>query len=144
MLKAIAKATLGYFDLLLVRKNAQNSLLAERDRLIGERDDLNRICSSIPWARYWIALQDEREFLAPFLAHSKSQFGQDLFALHETRDIPGRKFFVDFGASDGMSLSNSWLLETKLGWNGIVAEPARVWHETLKANRSCSVDTRCV
>jgi hypothetical protein len=39
----------------------------------------------------------------------------------------GRGFFVELGASDGMSLRNSWLLDKWLGWKGILAEPASNW-----------------
>jgi FkbM family methyltransferase len=31
-----------------------------------------------------------------------------------------------------------------MGWSGILCEPSRSWHEDLKRNRSCTVDTRCV
>lgn len=30
------------------------------------------------------------------------------------------------------------------GWTGIVAEPARIWHQALTKNRTCAVDLRCV
>jgi len=32
----------------------------------------------------------------------------------------------------------------KLGWNGILAEPAKTWHSKLEANRNCIIDTKCV
>ena len=35
-------------------------------------------------------------------------------------------------------------MENKLGWDGILAEPAKIWHENLKSNRSCNIDTSCV
>lgn len=87
--------------------------------------------------------QTARELIAPYLPHSKSQLSQDLFALaHAGTNSP--KFFVEFGATDGISLSNTWLLEKLLGWEGILAEPARVWHDSLNINRKCNISTKCV
>jgi FkbM family methyltransferase len=45
---------------------------------------------------------------------------------------------------DGIKYSNTFLLETRYGWRGIVAEPARCWHRDLTRNRTCLVDQRCV
>jgi FkbM family methyltransferase len=53
-------------------------------------------------------------------------------------------FFVEFGATNGVDVSNSYLLEKKFGWAGILAEPARMWHAQLAKNRSASIETRCV
>lgn len=74
---------------------------------------------------------------------SKSQIRQDLFALIATGFKRGG-YFVEFGATDGYSLSNSYLLEKEFGWSGIVAEPGRMWHRELQANRSVSISTACV
>ena len=77
------------------------------------------------------------------LDHSPAQLRQDLFALSQV-DFKRYGFFVEFGATNGRTLSNSWLLESQFGWRGILAEPARTWHGALKANRTCAIDTRCV
>lgn len=53
-------------------------------------------------------------------------------------------YFVEFGATDGIEISNTYLLETRYGWRGILAEPARSWHEALHRNRNCAIDRRCV
>jgi FkbM family methyltransferase len=74
---------------------------------------------------------------------SHAQLGQDLFVL-SALDFKSNGYFVEFGAADGIYLSNSWLLEKKFGWQGIVAEPARCWHRDLERNRNCKVDTDCV
>lgn len=87
--------------------------------------------------------QGKRELIAPFLPYSKAQLAQDLFALAFAEGT-GPGFFVEFGATDGLSLSNTWLLEKKLGWTGILAEPAKTWHGALERNRSCIIDRRCV
>ena len=56
-------------------------------------------------------------------AFSKSQYCQDIFALSKPPMTSG--FFVEFGATDGVQWSNTWLLEKRFGWRGILAEPAR-------------------
>ena len=53
-------------------------------------------------------------------------------------------YFVEFGATDGVLLSNSWLLEKHFGWRGICAEPNPKLFERLQQNRSCSLSPACV
>lgn len=73
---------------------------------------------------------------------SRSQFCQDLWVLRELKGKRGG-FFVEFGATNGVDLSNSCLLEEKYDWKGILAEPMPTWHAKL-ARRKAIVDTRCV
>jgi FkbM family methyltransferase len=82
--------------------------------------------------------------LLNLLSSSKSQLRQDLFVLSEL-NFKKRGYFVEFGATNGIDLSNSYLLEKIYSWQGILAEPAKVWHKELKANRKNSiVETNCV
>lgn len=74
---------------------------------------------------------------------SKSQLKQDLFVLHQL-NFKKNGFFVEFGASNGVDLSNTYILEKEYNWNGILAEPAKCWHTDLKLNRNCYIDTNCV
>mgnify|MGYP003654866458 CR=1 FL=1 len=77
------------------------------------------------------------------LGKSKAQLRQDIFVLSEL-GYKRNGFFVEFGAANGIDLSNTYLLEKEFGWKGILAEPAIHWHKALKANRDVLIDDRCV
>ena len=90
--------------------------------------------------------QDEIRFLGYVfdrIDSSCSQILQDLWVSYELGDQPSG-FFVEFGATNGLTNSNSWLLEKTYGWTGILAEPNPVWHHDLDRNRNCAIDKRCV
>jgi len=74
---------------------------------------------------------------------SRSQLGQDLWVLEQLGWKRGG-FFVEFGATDGVLLSNSWLLEKHFGWQGICAEPNPKLFERLQLNRRCKLSPACV
>ena len=77
------------------------------------------------------------------LTKSKSQLGQDIFvSAYTNRD--SKNFFVEFGATNGITHSNTYMLEKELNWNGILVEPAKIWHEELISNRTCIIDKRCI
>jgi FkbM family methyltransferase len=89
---------------------------------------------------------DELRFLAYAFANrhrSKSQILQDLWVCYELEEKHGG-VFVEFGATNGLTNSNSWLLEERYGWTGILAEPNPIWHADLRRNRSSAIDLRCV
>ena len=52
---------------------------------------------------------------------SKSQIRQDLFALNELK-LKKSGFFVEFGATDGVSGSNTFLFYLS-GWKGVCIDP---------------------
>jgi FkbM family methyltransferase len=77
------------------------------------------------------------------LINTPSQVAQDIFVLSELNFKRGG-YFVEFGASNGISNSNTYMLEKHYGWTGILSEPARCHHQELFANRSCVITTDCV
>lgn len=90
------------------------------------------------------AVRDFLEHCVADLQHSHAQICQDLFVAWV---LGGRRggFFCEFGATDGVALSNTLHLERDRGWHGILAEPARGWHEALARNRpGARIDQRCV
>lgn len=84
-----------------------------------------------------------QELLSSITPKCKSQLGQEIFALIEN-DFKRDGYFIEFGATNGLDLSNTHLLEKEFGWTGILAEPAKLWHQDLKNNRGCIIDHRCV
>lgn len=85
---------------------------------------------------------DTKEFISA-LSKSTSQLGQDLLVLLYS-DFKRNGFFVEFGATNGKDLSNTYILEKEYAWKGILAEPAKSWHSNLRTNRRCSIETNCV
>ena len=93
---------------------------------------------------------DENKLLLNFIdsiknmKNIKSQLYQDVFAAF----IIGNKFdktFLEFGATNGFDLSNSYMLEKVLGWKGTLSEPSTQWHDELKKNRPFSdIITDCI
>lgn len=87
--------------------------------------------------------RDEILNLIALSERTRSQLKQDVFVLYEL-NFKKNGFFVEFGATNGRSLSNTYLLEKEFGWDGILAEPAKHWHAKLRENRSCNIETDCV
>lgn len=91
-------------------------------------------------------ISEELRFLAfcgsmRHLAHG--QILQDLWVLYEL-DLKSRGYFVEFGAYDGTSHSNSKLLEEQFAWTGLLVEPNPDMAAALRSGRSAIVDPRCV
>jgi len=64
---------------------------------------------------------------------SKSQLFQDLFVDFILKKRRGT--YCEVGALDGVELSNTYYLEKKLGWKGILCEPNKSYFKKIKKNR---------
>ena len=65
---------------------------------------------------------------------SYSQLGQDLDVL-KIFNYKKRGHFIEIGANDGITLSNTYLLETQYNWKGICVEPIPDKFKLLCKNR---------
>ncbi|MDJ0994448.1 MAG: FkbM family methyltransferase [Dinoroseobacter sp.] len=83
------------------------------------------------------------EFAIPRVKPAQGQLFQDLWALYEL-DAKTGGYFVEFGATNGITMSNSHVLEHHYGWQGIVAEPNPEYHERLARERACHISHKCV
>ena len=69
------------------------------------------------------------------LIESKSETGQDFFALSASNFKQGGTF-IEFGAYDGINFSNTYLLEKKFDWSGVLIDPIPSHFESIKRNRN--------
>jgi FkbM family methyltransferase len=84
------------------------------------------------------------EYIKNFENNFKSQLYQDLFASFIVKNNFD-KTFLEFGATNGVDLSNTYTLENKFLWSGALAEPDINWIESLKKNRTKSkIITKCI
>lgn len=67
---------------------------------------------------------------------SYSQFNQDIIVL-KSNDFKRDGYFVDLGANDGISGSNSYLLEKEFDWKGICVEPLPECYKKCLEVRNC-------
>lgn len=87
-----------------------------------------------------VLIDPKKNFLKDFIEYFKkikvinSQLYQDIFASFLI-DKKFDKTFLEFGATDGIKLSNTYLLENSFGWKGALSEPSPQWHESLRNNR---------
>jgi len=72
-----------------------------------------------------------------------SENGQDFFALDRSA-YTENGFFVDIGASDGITASNTFILEKFYKWRGICVDPNPAFQQSLMNCRDNFVSTLCV
>jgi FkbM family methyltransferase len=72
-----------------------------------------------------------------------SQLGQDIFVLLAS-GFKKNGYFVDFGATNGVDINNTFLLEKEYDWQGVVCEPSKKTFSELCKNRTCIKENLCV
>ena len=94
--------------------------------------------------QFLAAIQSDRSvFVRDNFSYSRSQLLQDLFVALVS-DTKRGGYFVEIGVGDGEKLSNTYLLEKRYGWTGILAEPNPEFHESISARRGAILDKRAV
>jgi len=82
---------------------------------------------------------DYPQFYFPYY----SQAGQDKFLNEEIFHGKRNGTFIDVGAHDGISYSNTYYFEKELGWKGICIEPHPKNFKLLSQNRNASCYQVC-
>ncbi|MBL4775797.1 MAG: FkbM family methyltransferase [Mariprofundus sp.] len=128
------KKVLAHFGISVTKNSTFNQLTStsrEYDRLSSAIGFLNNVVDN-----------KLREALGAAVVQ-KAQIQQDIFVLLAL-DFKRNGFFVEFGSTNGIDMSNSWVMEKKFAWDGIVAEPGKGWQKELNRNRACHISNKCV
>jgi len=132
---SLTRKFLGTFGLEIIRSNKHLAL----------KSDAHRASIVKNWLLETNVNAELFSYIIKNIEKSHGQLQQDLLAqwiyAHCLKPHPG--YFVEFGATDGVSISNTYLLEM-YGWQGILAEPAQNWHSALIKNRRVIIDKSCV
>lgn len=128
--KKLINQIFGMFNLHLTRK----------DRIQKMNETITKMSA---YSLLHLIDQNNLKDYVKYIKLSKSQIAQDLFVLSEL-NFKKKGFFVEFGATNGVELSNTYLLEKYFDWSGILSEPAKIWHKNLKINRKVNIETDCI
>lgn len=82
--------------------------------------------------------------LQPQVDRGFASHGQDVFIAESLLPHVSRGVFVEVGANDGVSLSNTCFFERELQWSGIAVEPLPRAYGQLINNRTCRSVQGCV
>lgn len=70
-----------------------------------------------------------------YLTDAESQLLQDIVCvIVHLEKLDG--YFVEVGVGDGRQISNTYMLEKRLGWRGLLVEPNRSFHDRIREQRS--------
>lgn len=73
-----------------------------------------------------------------------SQYGQDAFLDKSVFKKKTRGFFIDIGANDGITYSNTYFFEKYRNWKGICIEPHPDAFTKLQSNRNSILIKACI
>ena len=138
------RLVLNYLNIHIIRRDLYNFFATDP-----------KFHSSNRWIKSKVP-DELKNFILNNLESSQSQLQQDLLVLYLIQGVKTgaideiklgqncneRHFFVEFGATNGITLSNTYILEKYFNWSGILSEPAKSWHEELKNNRQSTIDNR--
>jgi len=86
-------------------------------------------------------LRNFYKFLVKNQKISKSQVFQDLFVIYFSK-LKYNGYFIEIGGGNGVDLSNTYLLEKKYKWKGIICEPDRKNQSLIKKTRKIYLEKR--
>lgn len=134
---------MNIFNVSVIRSDELNSMidkLNNQSKIVLEKNAhvyRTNFISKLP-------IDDKIDIDSLFKLSSSSELHQDIFALAMNNfELDG--YFVEIGAANGISLSNTYMLEKHFRWRGILVEPAKANKRELIRNRSnCHISFECI
>lgn len=83
-----------------------------------------------------------RELLFLPVASQTTQLNQDIFALLVNQFKPG--YYIEIGANDGFTLSNTLYLEEHFGWSGLLAEANPKYADSLARRKHATIINKAI
>lgn len=122
-INGVIKKGINLLGIELMKKTSFKKLINFQGEVLRENADLrfslNRMSALIATTtgacQNEFSLEGFMHFLTQKVLASKSQVFQDLFILYCLKEKTNG-FFIEFGATDGVGLSNTFLLEKKYNW----------------------------
>ena len=96
----------------------------------------------LPSVFVWTNCNSMREMLNLPTSRYQTQLNQDIFALIINQFRPG--FFLEIGANDGFTLSNTVYLEECFGWKGILIEANQKYLPSLEKRKNSVIVNKAV
>lgn len=97
-----------------------------------------------PYVLWRYIPKEIKDRISHVLPNLCSQYGQDLFVYCCAVSCDMKGSFIEAGATNGINWSNTYILECSLGWDGILVEPCKAFHQQLRHNRNASFEFRCL
>lgn len=108
--------------------------------LLGSRRFVRDHTSGLRIATFWFFCKHNKVFkLYSYLICKRHSFAInriDVNISEKFKGVSGEKFYVEIGANDGVSQSNTKYLELYDGWKGILIEPIPSVFKKLQKNRA--------
>lgn len=129
-LRSILRRIFKFFKLGLVRN-------AQLEGLRADKIDYDNLRVKLKFYFYIISKHPKISItIEALLNHSKSESGQDLFAMLANNSLEAM-VFIEIGAFDGFTYSNTYLLEKSFNWTGILVECVPRNFKEIKNTRDC-------
>ena len=131
LLGKAGKAFLKNFNIDLIRSHIKENLIANKIGAVGAAEAFSYYILHYEELSKDAELKEFMTFYADKWKPSASQWSQDIFALYASQSKTNGSF-LEVGGADGLTHSNTLMLERSYEWSGTLIEPDTEQFNILK------------